>query len=97
VVAPTLRLERRIRSDFGGDADEVLALLTTIPESLPLGERQSAERIQAAVVVGAQSNLTQVRTWLDIARTDWRDALMSAGLAHPDWPHRLDEEFGRPG
>jgi hypothetical protein len=90
-------LERRVRGDFGGDADEVLALLTTIPESLPLGERQSAERIQAAVVVAAQGNLTQFPTWLDIARTDWRDALMGAGLAHADWPHRLDEEFGRPG
>ena len=31
------------------------------------------------------------------ARIDWRDVLVAAGLAHEDWPERLDTYLGPAG
>jgi hypothetical protein len=45
-------LTERIRRDFErAHVGVVLEQLGGIPESLPLGERQNSERVQAAVVI----------------------------------------------
>jgi hypothetical protein len=72
----------------------VLALLATVPESLPLADHQSAERIQAAIVLGSQGDLTRFRSWLDLACADWRDALLGAGLGNEDWQRILYDRVG---
>jgi len=32
---------------------------------------------------------------LNVAKADWRDVLMAAGLADEDWPARLDAALGK--
>ena len=93
-MKPTLRLARRVRTDFGGHSQAVLAELATIPETLPLADKQDPERLQAAVVLSARGSIERVATSLARARTDWRDALMAGGLANGDWRQRLDRELG---
>jgi hypothetical protein len=91
----TPRLERRIRRDYGpGIADEVLQAMADIPESLPLADQQSAERLQAAVVLGHAGTWESVVRRLGTLRRDWRDGLAAAGLENGDWPRRLDDELG---
>jgi hypothetical protein len=89
------RLERRIRRDYEQDtADDVLTALADIPESLPLAEKQDAERLQASVVLGHAATWEAVVRRVVLIRRDWRDSLMASGLAHGNWPERLDEELG---
>jgi hypothetical protein len=91
----TPRLARRIRGDYApGTGEGVLAAMADIPESLPLAEKQSAERLQAAVVLGHDGSWASVVRRIAILRRDWRDGLMAAGLADGDWPTRLDDELG---
>jgi hypothetical protein len=95
VTEVTARLARRIRRDFEpGTADEVLRAMADIPESLPLAEKQSAERLQAAVILGHDGSWASVVRRIATLRRDWRDGLMAAGLANGDWPERLDDELG---
>ena len=68
--------------------------MADIPESLPLAEKQDPERLQAAVVLGHDATLEAVVRRLRTLRQDWRDGLVAAGLAQPDWPRRLDDELG---
>lgn len=72
----------------------MLVLLATVPESPSLADQQSAERIQAAIVLGSQGDLTRFPSWLDLARTDWRDALLGAGLGNEDWQAILYDRLG---
>ncbi|GAA1661764.1 hypothetical protein GCM10009765_09120 [Fodinicola feengrottensis] len=53
-----------------------------------------SERIQAGVVLCARGDLHRLRDACALAELDWRDVLMGAGLAHEDWPSRLDAELG---
>ena len=89
------RLLRRIRRDHDpATVAWILAELADVPEGLPLGERQDPERMQAALVVGHDGSRERLERRLTTLRRDWRDALMAAGLAQPDWPERLDDELG---
>ena len=95
MATPSQRLTERVRHDFPShDADAVLEVLETIPESLPLGERQDPERL-LALVLPACGNLETFEGLVKLARTDWRDALMGAELASGDWPSRLDAALER--
>lgn len=91
----TPRLERRVLRDYDPQtAAQVLEALAGIPESLPLAEKQGAERLQASVVLGHDANWAAVTRRLILVRRDWRDGLVAAGLAQPDWPERLDDALG---
>jgi len=90
------RLLNRVRADFEPNAvTEVLEQLARIPESLPLGDTQDPERMQAALVIPARGNLKAFLGLVSLANRDWRDALVGAGLGYGDWPERLDELLGR--
>ena len=52
------------------------------------------EREQAAVVFWADGDMTRLRDAVAVARQDWRDALVRAGLADDDWKARLDAAPG---
>jgi hypothetical protein len=91
-VGVSPRLERRVRDDFPGDsADPVLARLGSL--RLALAEKQSLERIQAAVVLLAGGDREKLDWAARRAEVDWRDVLVWSGLGS-NWEARLDEEIG---
>ncbi len=90
-MEPTARLARRVRYDFGDDAELVLAALSELPDYA------GGERVQAAVVKLAGGDLGGLDRQLREARIDWRDVLVAAGLAHEDWSERLDDYLGSNG
>lgn len=95
VATPSPRLAARVRRDFGDPvADEVLADLQQVPEELAGGSGLDPERLQAALVLTARGDRAEVDARLELARLDWRDALVAAGLADGDWPRTLDRELG---
>ena len=88
MTAPTQRLIRRIRQDFGrGTDDEVIRRLTA------LAPDDSSERIQAALVLGAAGQWSRFEQQLRQLELDWRDVLVAGGLADDDWPSRLAAEL----
>ncbi len=92
MTAPTRRLERRVRADFGADADFVLSSLAALPDELY--GKQVPERIQCAVVLVAAGEAAAFADALRLARLDWRDLLVAAELASGDWPARLERLLG---
>jgi hypothetical protein len=88
VTAPTERLIRRIRRDFGrGADDEVIRRLTA------LAPDDSSERLQAALVLGSGGQWSRFEQQLRRLELDWRDVLVAGGLAGDDWPARLSAEL----
>lgn len=88
------RLERWVRRSFdAGSAEPVLAELRALPD-VAVG-LQDAERIQAALVIRTGGDWDAFQSMLRLVDQDWRDALVAGGLAHGDWPERLDEVLGR--
>lgn len=71
-----------------GSAEPVLAELRRLPTSVVGG--QDPERVQAAIVVRSGGDWFRFQAMLELARQDWRDALVAADLANDDWRHRLD-------
>jgi hypothetical protein len=94
-VEPSIsrRLELRVRHDFPADgAGRALDRLASL--RLALAEKQSLERIQAAVVLLGGGDAEKLERAAALAERDWRDVLVAAGLANGDWPARLDAELG---
>jgi|SRR5581483_2868630 len=91
------RLERRIQHDFpaAGSAHGIITALDRLPEEAGYGEEHfRTGRIRAAIVLLAGGDLSRFRGAVELAKSDWRDLLVAAGLAHADWPARLDEALG---
>ncbi|GAA3900988.1 hypothetical protein [Streptomyces lannensis] len=88
------RLHERVRRDFP-DAEAargVVGALRVLAVELE-SSLQSTERLLTAAVVIAGGDVGRFRAAVRLAREDWRDLLMEAGLGHEDWPHVLDEEL----
>jgi len=80
------RVEARIRREFGArDAELVLGRLEGLH-----AEKQSPERLHAAVVLLARGDIARVE-WA--SGIDWRDAFVWSGLG-ANWERRIEEEFG---
>ena len=89
------RVVARVRRDFEpGQVDSIIQVLGTLPESLPMGGDQDADRVQAALVIPARGNPDTFAGLLNLDRQDWRDALVGAGLGGDDWVAKLDHELG---
>ena len=89
----TPRLARWVAQHFAaGSADEVLSTLRSLSPGVTGG--QDAERVQASLVIRTGGDWHAFQQWLALAETDWRDALVGAGLGDEDWPHRLDAVLG---
>ncbi|MGC3994732.1 MAG: hypothetical protein QM779_11570 [Propionicimonas sp.] len=87
------RLSRWISASFPtASAPVVLQQLAALTESTIGG--QDPERIQAAMVLDTHGSHEAFRQRLELARIDWRDLLVGAGLANEDWPRRLDALLG---
>lgn len=90
--AVSRRLEARVHRDFlGAEADAVLARLAGL--RLAMADKQSTERIHAAVVFLAAGDLEKFDYAVWCAETDWRDVLVASSLSS-GWVARLDEELG---
>jgi hypothetical protein len=83
----TDRLSARIRSDFPepGAADELIARLGTLDHD---------ERVQAAIVLWANGDLSRFEDSFVLTEVDWRDVLVRGGLANDDWRGRLEVALG---
>ncbi len=61
--------------------------------SLPFLDRPDRERerdrVHLAILKLAGGNLEQFEKYLSLAARDWRNVLMSAGMANADWPDVL--------
>ncbi|MFI0979710.1 hypothetical protein ACH4SP_22255 [Streptomyces sp. NPDC021093] len=91
------RLERRIRHDFPdpGSALEILRMLEELPDAAGYDAKHfGSERVQAAIVLLARGEAQKFHEAVRLAKTDWRDLLVAADLAHANWPDRLDTELG---
>jgi len=87
------RLEASVRKNFSPtEAEDVLRRLGSL--NLALAEKQSLERIQAAIVLLARDEPELFEYYARLAETDWRDVLVFSGLGSDEWPYRLDAELG---
>ena len=87
------RLQEYVRREFPDEeADAVIARLGTL--DLASAQKQSLERIQAAVVLLTHGEMERLEESVRIAERDWRDALVWSGLGQPNWPRRLDTVLG---
>ena len=90
VAAPSERLARKIHQSFPPDrADEVISRLSTLPDT-----SQSAERIQAAMIVRSGGSFERFMSEVELVQRDWRDTLMGSGLEHADYEVQLDRMLG---
>jgi hypothetical protein len=83
----TARLRGRVDLDFPGpgSSSEVARIVA---------ETNDCERVQSAIVLYAAGDLERLRYAVRLAIADWRDVLVSAGLANDDWRERLDVALG---
>ena len=78
------RVEARVREDFAvGGAEAAIRRLDAL--NLPMPEKQSRERIQAAIVLLAGGDADRFEYSATLAETDWRDVLVFSGLGDDDW------------
>jgi hypothetical protein len=88
------RLRRWIDREFAkGSSENVLEVLGALPEDVLGG--QDPERIHASLVIKTGGDWYMFERWLELARSDWRDALVGAGLGDEDWKDRLNDVLGR--
>lgn len=88
-MSVTPRLTRWVETEFGAEAAFVLRQLAAFDVE-PSG--QAPERLLAAIAIEARARgLTSA---LELARIDWRDVLVVAGLGYEDWPAVLDDLLG---
>ena len=93
--APTQRLADRIARDFEPrHVPDVVGCLEGLTEKDYY--RQDPERRQAALVFAASGDYRRFVSAVALLRIDFRDALLSGGLGHGDWPERLDAELAAP-
>ena len=82
-------MQQKIRRDFGDDnAEAVVARLNAL--KLANADLQDPERIQAAVVLLSQGDMTKLEANAHLAEVDWRDVLVFSGLGNADWPAQLE-------
>jgi len=89
------RIDARVARDFKGRRTaeaayvlEEIAVGSTTPEGF--------ERICGAILIIADGDLDRLLRAACDAEMDWRDVLVAAGLAHDDWPARLDAALAAP-
>ena len=96
-IALTPRLTRKVEVDFAEvDRPTVIHALERVNLGSWLSTRPPVgrERVLAAILVLTRGELARLGDSIRIAERDWRDALVWAGLAQPDWPERLEELLG---
>ncbi|MEM9893540.1 MAG: hypothetical protein AAF962_22010 [Actinomycetota bacterium] len=86
------RVRRLVTALFGpGDEQRVIDRLEAVAANLG---SETAERVQAAVVLASHGDLELLEEQADLAEIDRRAVLISADLAQVDWEQRLDRVVG---
>lgn len=84
-------VEGQITTRFGEAGAEVLNAFRATP--LPFldvpNRARERDRVHLAIIKLANGDAAAAERWLKQAARDWRDVLMSAGLANGDWPQAL--------
>jgi hypothetical protein len=85
-VSPTI--ETKVRATFSPqEAAAVLAAFIEMKEPSSEGAWSvTRARVQAAILISAQSELSEVLRGIAMSQIDWRDTLMAGGLGESDWP-----------
>jgi len=81
-------VEVQIRARF---APAVAERVRLILEEARLPKGELGARVQMAVLKLAAGEFDSFADALRLAETDWRDALVAAGLEHDNWPEVLRE------
>jgi hypothetical protein len=96
IVSELIRGE--IRGRFSErDADDALRMFETTSLAfldLPAptaAQHRERDRVHLAVLKLSAGNVMELARALDIARIDWRDTLVGAGMGHDNWPDILRE------
>lgn len=84
------RVAARVARDYQRQqASQVIELLRSL--DVPLVSSSDAfERVCAAILIEANGDAHRLVDAAGAAEVDWRDVLVSAGLAQEDWPERVD-------
>ncbi|CAM5376087.1 hypothetical protein SALBM311S_01726 [Streptomyces alboniger] len=92
----TMRVEKRIAKDFPGrDGRVVGELLAELVHHLTeRGDREDKERIAAATLLCGRGRVDRLLDAVQLAKEDWRDVLVGAGLADAGWREQLEVDFG---
>ena len=85
----TPRLTKWVEQQFGEEASFVLRQLGGFDTE---STGQFSERLLAAIAIEARRR--GLPAALELARIDWRDVLVVAGLGDEDWPTVLDHVLG---
>ena len=85
----TRRLARWVEQRFGEEAQFVLRHPATFDTA---ESGQFSERLLAAIAIEAHAR--GLPGALQLARIDWRDVLVVAGLGNEDWRDVLDDVLG---
>jgi len=92
-------VEQQIATRFDADGGAtVLASFraTDLPFLTAPNRQRERDRVHLAIIKLANGNAPAAGRWLRQAARDWRDVLMSAGLANGDWSQMLvDDGFPR--
>ncbi len=89
----TGRLARRVRREFDEASAQIVFDALADLSRTSTDRTHGTERVQAAIVLLAGGDLARFRGARDLARADWRDVLVAAGLADDDWSAKLDAEL----
>jgi len=91
-MQPTPRLSDYVCALF--DEPDRSRVTTELDALTALPGPMTTERVQTAVVSLSAGDMDRFEDELDLARRDWRDVLVAAGLAGEDWAQRLDDLLG---
>jgi len=91
----SLTIEAKVRATFSPlEVQTVLAVLGEMREPPAKGEWATTRaRVQAAILISAQTKLEKVFEGVANSQVDWRDTLVAGGLADGGWP-RVAKEAG---
>jgi len=80
-------IEAKIRATLSpNDTEVALAAFSAMNEPPACPEWATTRaRVQAAILISAQSNLESLLNGVANSQIDWRDTLMAGGLAESNW------------
>ena len=86
-------IEAKVRATFSPqEAGVILSALAEMKDPPSEGGWSvTRARVQAAILISAQSELSRVLKGISDSQVDWRDTLMASGLAESNWPHIAKE------
>jgi hypothetical protein len=93
------RVNRRIQREFPHHPQLVATALSglTCEVTNERWDAISRERLQVSVLLLARGHLARLDEAIACGYQDWRDLLLSAGLAEKNWQAKAEAELSPPG